>query len=486
MADTESIPTKRRSSPRRLFRINTIRHYHSKVNMWCLVLIFFALLLDGNADARPQGEGLVPFESFKAAMIDVNDRPNIDADIPISQGDRLLNGQGLSPGLGIFDRDLGPILNIEEINRALETLSKVFPEMRLQQAGLWTSQGHPLYRITIGKPRVLIHSGLYGHDRGGPDHLLYFLSDLLHAHKRNLGLQYGNKAYTAQDVAKALSAGIVAVPLVNPDGVEFDHGTDLCWSKNRRAFYPNRFLPTSEVGVNINRNFDFLWDFESTMNASLPQYFANTSTQQDFRGLQPSSEPETVNMMMASYENSRVSWFVGLYSTPGAGSVSWGWSHAESQSTDVHQNFKNSSYDGRRAFIQKVSQHEFLTKEEAQVQYAEYMDLEAVQSQLEVCRRITNATRDTGGNAFAHHPNFIGDPTSGNSADWAASGYYAHDCRRTRVNTLNINFGRFNKTSACGFYPNRQEHYNSMRQVGASLMEVLLYAADETPKQWQC
>ena len=105
--------------------------------------------------------------------------------------------------------------------------------------------------------RVYLNAGIHARERGGPDGLLFFIGDLLYANKNNVGLKFGAKSYTAAQVKRAFATGIVFVPLSNPDGVAYDQTSNSCWRKNRN---PNTSTGSSSVGVDLNRNFDFVWD----------------------------------------------------------------------------------------------------------------------------------------------------------------------------------------------------------------------------------
>ena len=102
--------------------------------------------------------------------------------------------------------------------------------------------------------------------------MIYFLSDLLHARDAGTGVTWGDKSYTNAQVCAALSAGIVSVPMVNPDGVAFDQRTGRCWRKNRNPASGTG----SAAGVGLNRNFDFLWDFQRKFAPSVRGSVAST------------------------------------------------------------------------------------------------------------------------------------------------------------------------------------------------------------------
>ncbi len=153
------------------------------------------------------------------------------------------------------------------------------------------------------------------------DSVLYFVSDLLYANKNNLGLTYGSKKYTSAQVKTALSAGIVFIPLSNPDGVAYDQSTNSCWRKNRSPASGTG----SSAGVDLNRNFDFVWDFQKFFASSVQSSVASTSpSSETFHGTGAFSEPETKSIKWVFDTYSKVRWFVDLHSYAGDVLYSWG------------------------------------------------------------------------------------------------------------------------------------------------------------------
>jgi hypothetical protein len=74
------------------------------------------------------------------------------------------------------------------------------------------------------------------------------------------------------------SVEFVIFPIINPDGYMFSRTTDRYWRKNRRDNGNGIF------GVDLNRNFDFLWGQSGS---------SNSPDAEDYRGLSAASEPET-------------------------------------------------------------------------------------------------------------------------------------------------------------------------------------------------
>lgn len=129
-----------------------------------------------------------------------------------------------------------------------------------------------------------LNAAIHARERGGSDGLLYFIGDLLYANKNNVGLKYGSKTYTNAQVKTALSTGVVFVPLSNPDGVAYDQSSNSCWRKNRNP--ASSTGSAASIGVDLNRNFDFLWDFTKLFASSVRSSVASTSpTSETFHGM---------------------------------------------------------------------------------------------------------------------------------------------------------------------------------------------------------
>lgn len=211
---------------------------------------------------------------------------------PIGTGDRFANGSVPPVGLGTGNRTFSSVLNPTEIASGLRALAAQFPdEARLFSPPFTTYHGARLTGASVGpNPRVFVMSGVHARERGGPDHLLYLLADLLQARKTGTGLIYGSRSYTPAQVVAALSVGVVVLPLINPDGVSHDQATGTCWRKNRNPAYS-----IANPGVDLNRNFDFLWDYGAAFSPGADTQLAGSDdpASEVFHGTEPMSEPET-------------------------------------------------------------------------------------------------------------------------------------------------------------------------------------------------
>lgn len=102
--------------------------------------------------------------------------------------------------------------------------------------------------------------------------------------------KYGGTDEVAQEVTDILNnVEFIIVPFVNPDGYEFTWSTDRLWRKNRRIVSSQAGLEEPCVGVDINRNFPEGWKAGGKMNP--------IECAEDYGGPNPSSEPETQNIM---------------------------------------------------------------------------------------------------------------------------------------------------------------------------------------------
>ena len=186
-------------------------------------------------------------------------------------------------------------MSLKEVNSALEGLAKEF-KLQTFTSSYKTHEKRDISGAVIGglfngrcteSYRVFFNSAIHARERGASDNLLYFLGDLLYADKANTGLAYGKQTYTNAQVRKALTTGIVFLPVSNPDGLAYDQATHLCWRKNRNPASAKKGDPNS-IGVDLNRNFDFAWDSERMFHPQVAQKAASSDPASNiFHGLAP-------------------------------------------------------------------------------------------------------------------------------------------------------------------------------------------------------
>lgn len=206
-----------------------------------------------------------------------------DNGAPIGTGDRFSGGSIAPQGLGTqaSSASISTILSVAEIKSGFEGLANTYG-LETFTTPYKTYNGATIYGGKVGGTgtcdkayRVYLNGGIHARERGSSDGVLYFIADLLNANKTGSGLTYGSKSYTNAQVKTALAAGIVFVPLSNPDGVAYDQSSNSCWRKNRNP--ASSTGSASSIGVDLNRNFDFLWDFTKKFASSAQSSVASTS-----------------------------------------------------------------------------------------------------------------------------------------------------------------------------------------------------------------
>ncbi|KAK7212148.1 hypothetical protein V2G26_019326 [Clonostachys chloroleuca] len=293
------------------------------------------------------------------------------------------------------------------------------------------------------------------------DNILYFVSDLLYANKNNVGLTYGSKTYTAAQVKTALSAGIVIVPNSNPDGTAYDQSSNSCWRKNRNP-------ASGSVGVDLNRNFDFLWDFKTLFASSVQSSVGSTTpSSETYHGTAAFSEPETKAIKWVFDTYSKIRWFVDLHSY--TGDILYSWGSDDNQVNYPYMNFKNSSYNSVRGILSDTPG--------SGKGYGEYTPAAENTINQNAAKRI--AAGLTGGGGATYNAIQASDlyPTSGASDDYAYSRHFA-DSSKNLVHGYTIEFGFGNSAASCPFYPTVSQYNSNMKAVGAGFMELLLAAVE--------
>ena len=119
----------------------------------------------------------------------------------IGKGDRFKGGKIPPQGVGsrpdALDNDLGPIMNPDEINSAIQGLANEYgiptfdvPNATTEGSG---GKGGMTGKVDPNPYHVYFTAGVHARERGGPDNLIYFIADLLFAQKHSTGLTYGAK-----------------------------------------------------------------------------------------------------------------------------------------------------------------------------------------------------------------------------------------------------------------------------------------------------
>ncbi|KAF3913541.1 hypothetical protein ABW20_dc0103225 [Dactylellina cionopaga] len=379
------------------------------------------------------------------------------ASAPIGTGDRFRNGTAIPIGLGVqpSGSTIATIMNVNEIPSAVQALVKA--GVTKFDLPYKTFKGASQFAAYVGagsdksKYHLYFSAGVHARERGGPDQLIYWISDLLAAQKSGSGLTYGRKSYTNEQVNAVLNAGIVFFPLVNPDGVAYDQSSGSLWRKNRNT---KSGSSGSSVGVDINRNFDFLWDYKKYFDPG--ESPASTSpSSETFRGSSAASESETKNHVSMYDAFPNIRWFLDIHSA--AGDMLYSWGDDDDQTTNTAMNFLNSKYDGKRG----------PTGDTAYKEYISATDLNNVKS---VSGNTVAAMKAVGGRSYKSMQSVGLYPTSGASDDYAFSRFWAVP-GANKVYGFTMEFGY-----STNFYPTLTEFNQNILDTNAGFMDFALTA----------
>ena len=353
-------------------------------------------------------------------------------------------------------------MNVEEIESALQTLAAAHPGIaELVALPNPTSEGRQSHALRIGPAdaaganTLVITGGLHAREWVPPDALVSLAADLLEAHARGTGLRYGQQRFSAADVKDIVGElQLVVFPCVNPDGRHHSQtSADTIWRKNRRRVDPH--AGPNCVGVDINRNFDALWDFR--------RYFADDSgvsasidpcDPQVYVGPAATSEAETRNVVALLDRYPRTRWFVDLHSHVPATFYSWGFD--QNQTSDPAMNFQNTAFDGKRGSVDNL--------------YKEFIPQPDLQALKQLGARINAAVTAVNGATYDLSQSFALYPTSGTSDDYAYTRHFI-DNSRSKILSFTIECGR-------SFQPSWTEAEDIIREVCAGFVALCVAARE--------
>jgi murein tripeptide amidase MpaA len=348
-------------------------------------------------------------------------------------------------------------MNVDEIEVALDALATSHPGVaELIPLPNRTSEGRRSHALRIGPPdsqganTIVFTGGLHAREWVPPDALVNLAADVLEAHARGTGLRYGGQRFSAADIHGVVEGlQLVLFPCVNPDGRHHSQTAEPMWRKNRRRVVPG--TDADCVGVDINRNFDALWEFrrhfapDSHVSAS-----DNPCDPQVYVGPAAASEPETRNVVALIERYPRLRWFVDVHSYVPAIFYSWGFD--ANQTSDPTQNFRNAAFDGQRG--------------RGGDGYGEFIpadDLRALQS---LGKTVNEAIAAANGTGYALEQSFTLYPTSGASDDYAYSRHFVQ-AADSKILSFTIECGR-------SFQPSWVDAENVIREVCAGVLALCI------------
>ncbi|KAK2016196.1 zinc carboxypeptidase [Colletotrichum eremochloae] len=399
-----------------------------------------------------------------------------DTGVAIGTGDRFDGGKKFPRGLGSQSAgtNLESLLNVDEIKSAVRGLVEEY-DIEYFESPYKTYQNASFFGAKVGVGgsgncsdtyRVYFNAAIHARERGASDNIIYFISDLLYANKHGEGLTFGGRAYSNCDVQRALSTGIVFTPLSNPDGVAYDQNTHSCWRKNRNPAASGG--DPDAVGIDLNRNFDFLFDFLQEFAPTVgPNVASDQPRAQTYHGTSAFSEPETKSIKWVMDEHKELRWFMDIHSFVGV--VLYNWGSDENQLRKPYMNFLNDSYDAVRGLMPDTPSTNGI--------YGEYVPGSDWSDKVFAAMRMGNAMDAAVGRHYEVQQSAYLYPTSGASDDYAYSRHFK-DPSLGKIHGFTVEFGFGNDEVECPFYPTPDQYHQNLLETGAGFMEYLLAASE--------
>ncbi|MFE2285242.1 M14 family metallopeptidase [Streptomyces sp. NPDC059443] len=354
-----------------------------------------------------------------------------------------------------------PYLNITEVASGVSSLAAAFPgRCELVDLPELTFEGRASQALRIGSApggthdAVVLIGGAHAREWGSCEILVNFAADLLHAQSGGTGLAYGGTGFTSAQVSGLLDGlDIVVFPLVNPDGRHYSQTVEPMWRRNRNPAQSGG--DPASIGVDINRNYDHLFDFETAFHPDAPVRVSADPADPDqvYQGPSPFSEPETRNVRWLLDRFPRTRWFVDVHSY--TQDMLYVWGDDNNQSIDPSRNFQNPAFDGKRGLKNDLLYAEFVPKTDA--------DDSAV-----LAEQFCKALKGVRGKMYAPQPAFDLYPTCGTSDDYSYARHIV-DAQKGKILAFTVEWGK-------SFHPPWAEMEKIVLDVDAGLVQFCLTA----------
>ena len=365
--------------------------------------------------------------------------------------------------------------NVDEIETAIQNFAATYPSLaeRIPLPEQAVSADAGVSPRTVSALRIGVNAagaadgallifGQHAREWLPPEVALELAAGLLGAYSGGTGLVYGGKSYSAADVQRILNnINIFLVPCVNPQGRKFSMDTDTIdggWRKNR-----NTIPSSTQVGVDLNRNYDFVFDQAKYFDVTDPDVTGHTSTNPSsevFQGRSAFSEPETRNISWLLDTYSRIRWFIDIHGHTFSGEIYFPWGDDENQSADPAMNWRNPAFDHQRG------------RESDAVR--EYISAGDLATHAYLANRLKAGTDPVNGRSYIVKQSFGLYPTGGASDDYTWSRHLVSPYV-PRVEAFTI------EHRATLFKPASPEREDVIREVTSGLINFCLACACGVP-----
>lgn len=348
-----------------------------------------------------------------------------------------------------------PYLSVDAIETALADAAAAHPAVcQLVTLPNVTHEGRTSHAVLLragalaDRPGVLLLGGAHAREWGSSDILVSLVQKLITAYEAHTGVTFQGKTYSAAEVQRILETlDLFVFPDMNPDGKAYSQsGHD--WRKNRRPI-------GATIGVDVNRNYDFMWDTNVYFDPTLDFSYLWDPSSWTYHGPSPFSEAESSNVRWLLDTYPQIAWFVDLHSAGQKIMIVWG--DDENQNEETAERFSNPAFNGQRGKAADV--------------YGEFIFADDDQKQVRAADRMRDAIFAVRGKSYTVGQIFdqVG-VSAGDSAPYVFSRHIADSSRR-KVISFGVEWGTT-------FQPAVSEMTNIIDDIGAALTELCLCAAE--------
>ena len=359
-------------------------------------------------------------------------------------------------------------LNVEEVEAALSVAASApytaITKLISLPEPTWEGRQCNAIKIANGnnsdRPGVYFLGGVHAREWGSSDILIYFVEQIEKAYLANSGLTLGAKNFSASDIQTIVNTlDIIVFPQANPDGRNYSMTSDdPMWRKNRRILSPNSSSGDC-VGVDINRNYDFVWDFPTLFHPNAAVHTSSSPSDRDvYHGPNAFSEPESRNAKWVFDKFSNIEFFIDLHSA--GQEILYSWGDDDDQTGDPSMNFQNASYNGQRGITDTLG-------DISAPEYKEYIPASDLDLAIKLGNTIHDGIQAVRGTTYDVKSSDDLYPTSGAADDYAYSRHFV-DNIKGKIILYTLEWGS-------EFYPPYTEMKNIIHEITAGLISFCLW-----------
>jgi carboxypeptidase T len=351
-------------------------------------------------------------------------------------------------------------LNVEEVESALLKAAAAPYSGIAQLIALpeKTWQGRQCHALKIGngsganRTGVYFLGGVHAREWGSCDILINFIECIEQAYQNGTPLSFGGKTFSAAEIKTIVDTlDIVIFPQANPDGRQFSMSAaaNSDWRKNRR---PEPEPLAQCLGVDLNRNYDFLWDFRKFFSPLSGNLTSTDQCSDYYFGPSAFSEPETRNARWIADRFANTRFFIDLHCY--GQHILYRWSDDTDQSNDPDMNFMNPAYDGLRG---------------VDGTYGEYIPPDDLAAMLSLSAALREGIKAVRGTAYYVEQTYQAYPASGPSDDYFYSRHIT-DPGKSKILSWTLEWGK-------QFQPPWHQMRHIIDEVTAGLLAFCLQLA---------